>query len=73
MRKGTPSIIALHRRLLPRLQHFRVAAKEVYDSTIFSEKSGLPKVKNLRDLVIYMFRAIYQSAQFINWPAQSRN
>ena len=22
---------------------------------------------------IYMFRAFYQSAQFINWPAQSRN
>ena len=24
-------------------------------------------------LYIYMFRAFYQSAQFINWPAQSRN
>ena len=23
--------------------------------------------------IIYIFRAIYQSAQFINWPAQSRN
>ena len=22
---------------------------------------------------MYMFRAFYQSAQFINWPAQSRN
>ena len=26
-----------------------------------------------RNLFIYMFRAFYQSAQFINWPAQSRN
>ena len=25
------------------------------------------------DIYIYMFRAFYQSAQFINWPAQSRN
>ena len=22
---------------------------------------------------VYMFRAFYQSAQFINWPVQSRN
>ena len=24
-------------------------------------------------LLVYMFRAFYQSAQFINWPVQSRN
>ena len=23
--------------------------------------------------MVHMFRAFYQSAQFINWPAQSRN
>ena len=23
--------------------------------------------------IMYVFRAFYQSAQFINWPAQSRN
>ena len=26
-----------------------------------------------RIIYMYLFRAIYQSAQFINWPAQSRN
>ena len=27
----------------------------------------------MRACCMYMFRAFYQSAQFINWPAQSRN
>ena len=66
LRKGTPSIIALHRRLLLELQHFRVAAKEVYDSTIFSEKSGLPegqKSQRSGHLVKGIFTPVIQSCR----------
>ena len=38
-----------------------------------SSKCTFPVELSLPQLEMYMFRAFYQSAQFINWPAQSRN